>query len=314
MKRNLSSLVFLAIAISASACPVLADETTNKPGKSVSTESKKTGKKAKDQAPAKTIEMFQAMDQGLLTVDYIGKDATQANLIFRNQTGEPLDVVLPKTFGAVHVLAQGMMGGGGMGGMGGMGGGGMGGMGGGGMGGMGGGGQGMGGGMGGMGGGMGGMGGGMGGMGGGGMGGMGGMMRVQPDKPNKLTVATLCLEHGKLDPNPRMKYKVVRLEEVNDSPVVAELCKALASGRVGQNTAQAAAWHVANGLTWEELVRKPRVISEYTGVEMFFSRFEVDAAIRLTSLANAEAEKNQAYQSETPAVVEEESIGDKLSK
>jgi hypothetical protein len=109
MKRNLSSLVFLALAISASACPVLADETTNKPGKSVSTESKKTGKKAKDQAPAKTIEMFQAMDQGLLTVDYIGKDATQANLIFRNQTGEPLDVVLPKTFGAVHVLAQGMM-------------------------------------------------------------------------------------------------------------------------------------------------------------------------------------------------------------
>jgi len=306
MKRNLSSLVFLALAISASACPVLADETTNKPGKSVSTESKKTGKKAKDQAPAKTIEMFQAMDQGLLTVDYIGKDATQANLIFRNQTGEPLDVVLPKTFGAVHVLAQGMMGGG----MGGMGGGGMGGMGGG-MGGMGGGmggGQGMGGGMGGMG------GGGMGGMGGGGMGGMGGMMRVQPDKPNKLTVATLCLEHGKLDPNPRMKYKVVRLEEVNDSPVVAELCKALASGRVGQNTAQAAAWHVANGLTWEELVRKPRVISEYTGVEMFFSRFEVDAAIRLTSLANVEAEKNQAYQAETPAVVEEESIGDKLSK
>jgi hypothetical protein len=281
MKRNLSSLVFLALAISASACPVLADETTNKPGKSVSTESKKTGKKAKDQAPAKTIEMFQAMDQGLLTVDYIGKDATQANLIFRNQTGEPLDVVLPKTFGAVHVLAQGMMGG-----MGGMGGGGMGGMG----------------------------GGGMGGMGGGGMGGMGGMMRVQPDKPNKLTVATLCLEHGKLDPNPRMKYKVVRLEEVNDSPVVAELCKALASGRVGQNTAQAAAWHVANGLTWEELVRKPRVISEYTGVEMFFSRFEVDAAIRLTSLANFEAEKNQAYQAETPAVVEEESIGDKLSK
>ena len=317
MKRNISSLFFVALAFSVAAYPVLADETTSKPRKSANVESKKASKKSKNQAPAKSIEMFQAMDQGLLTVDYIGKDATQANLIFRNQTGEPLDVVLPKTFGAVHVLAQGMMGGGmgGMGGgMGGMGGGGMGGMGGG-MGGMGGGmggGQGMGGGMGGMGGGMGGMGGGMGGMGGG----MGGMMRVQPDKPQKLTVATLCLEHGKLDPTPSMKYKVVRLEEVNDSPVVAELCKALASGRVGQNTAQAAAWHVANGLTWVELVRKPRVISEYTGIEMFFSRFEVDAAMRLTSLASAEAEKNEAYSSDSvkSAIIEEESIGDKNSK
>ncbi|MFM2216574.1 MAG: hypothetical protein RL240_892, partial [Planctomycetota bacterium] len=158
--------------------------------------------KVKKSGPAKagearTVEMFDAMDQGLIQVDYIGKDSTQANLIFKNKSGESLDIVLPETFGAVPVVAQGIgMGGGGMGGMG-MGGGGMGGMGGGGMGGMGGGGmggggQGMGGGMGGMGGGgMGGMGGGgMGGMGGGGMGGMGmgGMMRVEPDRPRKFAV------------------------------------------------------------------------------------------------------------------------------
>ena len=99
--------------------------------------------KAKKSGPAKvgearTVEMFEAMDQGLIQVDYIGKDSTQANLIFKNKSGESLDIVLPETFGAVPVVAQGIgMGGGGMGGMG-MGGGGMGGMGGGGMGGMGG--------------------------------------------------------------------------------------------------------------------------------------------------------------------------------
>ena len=323
MKRNLTRFLAIALAFTATAPMLRGDETPVKSDKMVGTDSKKTSKKTK--VEAKTVEMFQAMDQGLLTVDYIGKDATQANLLFKNLTGEPLDIVLPSTFGAVHVLAQGMMGmgGGGMGGMGGgMGGmgGGMGGMGGGmggigmGSGGMGPGGMG-GGGMGGMGGGMGGMGGGMGGM-GGGMGGMGGMMRVQPDKVQKMTVATLCLEHGKADPTPRMKYKVVRLSEVNDSPVVEQLCKAVATGKVSQNTAQAAAWHVANGLTWESLVHKPRVISQYTGVEMYFSQFEVQAAMRLTSFATLEAEKYaSAYESSSESSSsEEESVGLTLSK
>jgi len=318
----------LAIALAFSfVAPFSLGEDATEKGKKVVSTTKKSRKSKK--AEAKTVEMFQAMDEGLLTVDYIGKDATQANLLFRNKGDEPLNIVLPTTFGAVPVLAQmmGGMGGGGMGGMGGMGGGGMGGMGGGGMGGGGmggmGGGQGMGGGMGGGGMGGGGMGGGgmggMGGMGGGGMGGMGGMMRVEPDRVQKMTVATVCLEHGKTDPNPRMKYKVVRLSEVNDSPVIEELCKSLAAGKVSQNTAQAAAWHVANGLTWQELVQKPRVISEYTGVEMFFSRYEVQAAMRLTAHATVEAENRASYQNKTSTTEStestiEESVGDKLSK
>ena len=302
MRRNLSSFLVLAISFSVAAPVLRSDETAEKTVKTIGTESKKTKKGSSKKADVKAVEMFQAMEQGLISVDYIGKDATVANLIFKNKGEVPLDIVLPATFGAVPVLAQGMMGGmgGGMGGMGG----GMGGMGGG-MGGMGGGmgGQGMGGGMGGMGGGMGGMG-----------GGMGGMMRVEPDRPRKFTVPTLCLTHGKADPNPRMKYKVVRLTEVNDSPVIAEFCKALSAGKVGQNTAQAAAWHVANGLTWEELVRKPRVISDYTGVEMFFSRYEVQAAMRFTALATVQADNVADYNQEPVASTPEESIGEKLSK
>lgn len=127
----------------------------------------------------------------------------------------------------------------------------------------------------------------MGGM-GGGMG-MGGMMRVEPDRPRKVTVPTLCLEHGKADPNPRMKYRIVRLAEVNDSPEVAQLCKALAQGKVPQNTAQAAAWHIANGLTWEELSKKPRVISQYTGIELYFSGPEIQNALRLTAIVQQQA-------------------------
>jgi hypothetical protein len=145
---------------------------------------------------------------------------------------------------------------------------------------------------GGMGGGMGGMGGGMGGM-GGGMG-MGGMMRVEPERPRKVAVSTLCLEHGKADPTPRMKYRIVRLSEVNANPEIAELCKALAQGNVPQNTAQATAWHIANGLSWEVLASKPRVISEYTGTELYFSGSEIQNALRLTALVQQTA-------AETPA-------------
>ena len=299
MKRKLTSFLVMAIGFS-SAAPILrGDDSPEKIVKAGSIEGKKPAKRSGvKKAETKTVEMFQAMDQGLLTVDFIGKDAKEANLIFKNKGDEPLNVLLPATFGAVPVLAQGMMG------MGGMGGGGMGGMGGGGMGGM------MGGG--GMGGGGQGMGGGMGG------GGMGGMMRVDKDVPRKMTVATLCLNHGKADPNPRMKYKVVRLAEVNDSPVIEEFCKALATGKISQNTAQAAAWHVANGLTWEELVHKPRVISQYTGVEMFFTGFEVQAAMRLTAAATQEAERIASYNAANPVStqnnVEGESIGDRLAK
>ena len=208
---------------------------------------------------------------------------------------------MPATFGAVPVLAQfGGGGGGGLGG-GGLGGGGLGGggIGGGGFGGQGGGGgQGVGGGFGG-GGGIGGGGIGGGGLGGGGLGGGGlgggqggggggGFFRVEPDRPRKMTVATVCLHHGKADPNPRMKYKLVRLSEVNDSLFIEGICRGLASGKVSQTVAQAAVWNVANGLTWEELARKPRVVSAYTGVQLFFSKFEVEAAMRLSELVETE--------------------------
>ena len=258
---------------------------------------KKESSKAKA-VPAESIDLFEGMENGKLEVRFLPKDATLATIVINNKTDKPLDIRLPDAFGGVPVLAQGMgmggMGGMGMGGMGGMGGGmgGMGGMGGG-MGGMGGG-QGMGGGMGGMGGGMGGLGG-MGGMGGGGMGGMGmgGMMRVEADKAAKLKVPTVCLEHGKKDPNPRMKYKLVRLDEVNPDPRVRELCKLLGTGKLPQNTAQAAAWHIANGLTWEQLAHKDRVVSRYASSEKWFSPLEIQNALGLVNIVTVAAKQSQ---------------------
>jgi hypothetical protein len=292
------------------------------------TAAKILARRALKNAKAEEVAFFQAIEDGIIEVDFIPKDATQASVVFRNKTDKPLHIQLPATFAAVPVNAQ-MMGGMGGGGMGGMGGGGMGGMGGGGMGGGGmggmggggmGGGQGMGGGMGGGGmggGGMGGMGGmGGGGMGGGGMGGMGGggmgggMFRVQPDHPRKLKVATVCLEHGKDDPNPRMDYKIIKLEEFNNDPKIANLCALLGQNRIPQNTAQATAWHIANGLSWEELAHKPRVVSAFTGIELFFNRFELRNAFQLTQTLTKYSEN----QSESPYGDESEYDADESSE
>jgi hypothetical protein len=214
------------------------------------------------------------MESGDIEVQVFAKDAKQINVVVKNKTDKPLKIALPEAFAAVPVLAQ--FGGGGFGG-GGFGGGGMGGMGGGGMGGMGGmgggGNQGLGGGMGGMGGGgMGGMGGG--GFGGGGFGG-GGFFNVAPEKTGKIKVTTVCLEHGKNDPNPRIPYKIVPLEKFNNDPKVYEVCAMLGHGEIDQASAQAAAWHFTDEMTFEELVAKIGVKRLNGSTEPFFAPQQV---------------------------------------
>lgn len=206
-----------------------------------------TPKQPANRPTAEVHDVLDAETAGLVAVKFIPNDSRSAQILVTNKSNKPLTLKMPAAYAGVPVLRQ-------MGGMGGMGGmpGGMGG----GMGGMGGG-QAMGGGgMGGMGGGMGGMGGGMGGM-GGGMGGMpGGAFSVPPEKTKIMRITTVCLEHGKKEPSSRMAYKLVALETFSTDPKLQSLLEALGRGELSQKVAQAATWHVANGLTWEELSAK----------------------------------------------------------
>ena len=143
---------------------------------------------------------------------------------------------------------------------------------------------------GGMGGGMGGMGGGMGGMGGGGMG--GGFFNVGPEKVGKIKVTTVCLEHGKKDPNSRMTYRVVPIETFVKDASVVELCKMVGRREIPQNAAQAAVWHMANGLSWQELASKDRIRHLDGSVEKFFSITEMQLAFRIATEANRRGAEN----------------------
>jgi hypothetical protein len=213
-----------------------------------------------------TIEMFKAVANGQIAVKIIPKDSTRGTVLIENKTDKPLNVSLPETFAAVpKPLAQ--FGGGGAGGFGG------GGMGGGGFGG-------------GIGGAGGGRGGGMGGGGsqamGGGMG--GGMFNIPPEKIEDFKVATVCLEHGKKDPNSKIPYELKPLEEHTKTPGIHEMCKALGEGKLNQRAAQAAAWHLESGMSWQELAAK-RINRANGTSEPYFSMLEVQQARRIAEAA-----------------------------
>jgi hypothetical protein len=225
-------------------------------------------------------DLLEAESQDLVSVRYIANDSRSAQIIVTNKTRRPLTLQLPAAFAGVPVLAQ-------MGGMGGMGGGQAGGFGQGGIGG-----QSVGGGRGGMGG-MG--GGGMGGMGGGGMGGMGGgAFSIPPERSRVLRVTTVCLEHGKPEPTSRMPYKLVRVEAFSSDPRLDLVLQSLGRGELSQRVAQAAAWHIANGLSWEKLAAEKIDHVGGNPDEPFFSQAELVAAHRVVAVVTEQAARRPA--------------------
>ena len=220
-----------------------------------------------------TVEFFAAKKAGLIDVMFIPRSSKSANIMMKNRTKRKLNIRMPEAFAGVPMLGQ----------MGGMGGGGMG---------MGGGGMGMGGGGGqsqGMGGGGGGMGMGGGGMGMGGGGGMGGFQNIEPGRVRKVKVTTVCLEHGKKDPNPRIKYDIVPIENFTRNAQVIELCRMIGSGKLDQMSAQAAAWHLTDKLSWQQLVQKIGATHLNGSSERYFHPNQVAMGMRYVQIAQQRA-------------------------
>jgi hypothetical protein len=217
-----------------------------------------------------SVEMFAAVEAELIYVRFIPKDDTQGRIIIENKTDRPLNVELPAAFAAAPADVLGQFGGGGRrrrGGGGGNRGGGGGGFGGGQQGG---GNQGMGGGGGG--------GGGFGG--GGGGGGGGGFFNVAAEKVANVKVPCVCLEHGKDNPRPAIPYEIMPIADFNGDPNVWTLCALLGQGRIDQRAAQAAAWHLANNMSWQELASK-RIERLDGSSTPYFSQDEIFRAVHV---------------------------------
>lgn len=228
----------------------------------------------KQPSPGRQIELFEAMEDELIDAKLIVKNDHEAKLIVSNKSQEPLVVRMPEAFVGAPVLAQ-IGGGGGGGGFGGGGGGG--------------GGQSVGG------------GGGGGGLGGGGGG--GGQFSIAPEKSERLELEVVCLEHGKKDPSSRMPYQIepVKNHPVVKNPEVVELLKALGRGELQHNAAQAATWHLNNGMSWEELAAKQHGTERNLVRPPYFSADEMRAALAYVSHAQelaAQAAEEQEVEAE----------------
>jgi hypothetical protein len=108
---------------------------------------------------------------------------------------------------------------------------------------------------------------------------------LHPGKTRVFRFATVCLEHGKPEPSARMPYRMIALDTWSDEPRLAFVMECLASGVITQKVAQAAAWHIANGLSWERLAAE--TIDHIGGVpdEPFFAAAELEAARQVVQVA-----------------------------
>jgi hypothetical protein len=144
-----------------------------------------------------------------------------------------------------------------------------------------------------------------GGFGGGGMG--GGQFNVAPERVGEVKVPCVCLEHGKDEPRPKMLYEIRPLDTLNADPRVYALLKAFGDGKFDQRATQAAAWHLANNMSWEELAAKE--IKRANGTSYpYFSREELQAAYQIATAAERAAE--QATERSPGEIAEERSLSE----
>jgi hypothetical protein len=125
----------------------------------------------------------------------------------------------------------------------------------------------------------------------------GGMFNVEADKVQKVKIASVCLDHGLTDPSPRVPYKPIPIDSYAKDPAIAELVKLMISGRLDQHSAQAAAWHIQNGLSWEELANKIGIKHINGTKEPYFTASQLERAFVAAHAAKIQAEKNSSEKS-----------------
>ncbi|MFN5622985.1 MAG: hypothetical protein ACK5DM_03500, partial [Planctomyces sp.] len=142
--------------------------------------------------------------------------------------------------------------------------------------------------------------GGMGGMGGGGMGG-GGFFSIPAERTLKVPFVSACLNHGKAEPNPTAQYRMVRVSDYTQDPVLSELITMVGTGRVDQQSAQAAIWTRTDNMSWEQLSTK--TVRGIHGFRRYFQPGQIAQGQQLVATAETRVREQgqQAPQTNEPA-------------
>ena len=90
----------------------------------------------------------------------------------------------------------------------------------------------------------------------------GAFVLVGPGGQVEVSSRTVCLDPGLPEPRPELPYEIKPIEGFARNPAVHELCRMLSRPAINQKAAQAAAWHLDDGLGWPALAamrtRTPR--------------------------------------------------------
>ncbi|HWB01290.1 MAG TPA: hypothetical protein VG713_22525 [Pirellulales bacterium] len=132
-----------------------------------------------------------------------------------------------------------------------------------------------------------------------------GLFNIPPEQTRDVRVMAICLEHGKANPRAAMPYRVVPLDSVARHPAIEPLLREYGEGKCSRLAVQAAAWHLSDGLDWDELAKKPGAMIAATVYEPYFSKGQIKQAKALVAAA-----EEQVVARAKPAP----SVGEKLQK
>jgi hypothetical protein len=131
----------------------------------------------------------------------------------------------------------------------------------------------------------------------------GGPFNIAPERTKKVELPCVCLEHGKADPYAKMKYELKPISAISDKPEVSAMLVRYGKGDISKQGAQAAAWHLQNGMSWKELAGK-QLVDPRGSKSPYFSKKEIAEGMRLAEHAVAHAKDyatdKESYESYSP--------------
>jgi hypothetical protein len=113
---------------------------------------------------------------------------------------------------------------------------------------------------------------------------------IPPERIVRVPYHSVCLRHGAVEPKQGNVYRLVRVEEFSADPRLPELLRLVGSQAESQAALQAAAWHIANGMSWEELEAK-RFRRAAAPDTPYFRRAELNAARQIVKRVEALAQR-----------------------
>jgi hypothetical protein len=86
-------------------------------------------------------------------------------------------------------------------------------------------------------------------------------------------------------------YEIKPIDALTTNSAVHELLKQFANDRYPQRSAQAAAWHLNNGMSWQELAAKS-IPHLNRPAESYFTRAELQAGMAISEQAKSLAQQH----------------------